>query len=60
MGKERGGRGGRRVGGGEKMRVIVEDQRERIRLNHLLSNDLRGQTQLAAEPRGLVVTEQSV
>lgn len=26
----------------EKMRVIVEDQGERIRLNHLLSNDLRG------------------
>lgn len=46
-------RGREEEGKEEKMRVIVEDQGEQIRLNHLLSNDLRGHTQLAAEPKGL-------
>lgn len=46
-------RGREKEGKEEKMRVIVEDQGEQIRLNHLLSNDLRGHTQLAAEPKGL-------
>lgn len=35
------------------MRVIGEGRGERIRLNHLLSIDLRGHTQPAAEPKGL-------
>lgn len=47
------GQRGEEEGKEEKMRVIVEDQGEQIRLNHLLSNDLRGHTQLAAEPKGL-------
>lgn len=44
---------GEEEGKEEKMRVIAEDQGEQIRLNHLLSNDLRGHTELAAEPKGL-------
>lgn len=47
------GQRGEEEGKKEKMRVIVEDQGEQIRLNHLLSNDLRGHTQLAAEPKDL-------
>lgn len=47
------GQRGEEEGKEEKMRVIVEHQREQIRLNHLLSNDFRGHTQLAAESKGL-------